>query len=238
MKITLFAPCFMDAMFPDVAMNAVKIFESLGHQVDAPEELACCGQPAFNTGYWDEARNVASKVVERLCDVEALVLPSGSCTAMIHKFYPELFKGHPLEEKANRLAAHTWEFSDFLVTRLGVTDLGASFPARVTFHDGCHGLRELGIHDQPRALLSHVRGLTLIEMEKVQCCGFGGTFSAKFPSISSSMGESKVAMVIKTGAEYVVSNDSSCLMHIQGVADKQRKLIKSIHLIDLLVRHE
>ena len=238
MKITLFAPCFMDAMFPDVAMNAVKNFESLGHQVEAPEELACCGQPAFNTGYWDEARDVASKVVERLCDVKALVLPSGSCAAMIHKFYPELFKDTPLQEKASRLAARTWEFSDFLVTQLGVTDLRASFPARVTFHDGCHGLRELGIHSQPRALLANVRGLTLVELESVQCCGFGGTFSAKFPAISSSMGESKVAMILKTGAEYVVSNDSSCLMHIQGVADKQRKLIKSIHLIDLLVRHE
>lgn len=238
MKITLFAPCFIDALFPQVAMNAVKIFEKLGHRVEAPEGLACCGQPAFNTGYWDEARRVAAPVVEKLHDAEAVVLPSGSCTAMIHKFYPELFQGTPLEAKAKQLAAKTWEFSDFLVTQLGVSDLGASFPAKVTFHDGCHGLRELGIHDQPRTLLAHVRGLTLVEMKAVQCCGFGGTFSAKFPPISSSMGESKVALALETGAQYLVSNDSSCLMHIQGIADKEGKQIKSMHLIDLLVRHE
>lgn len=238
MKITLFAPCFIDALFPNVGMNAVKILEKLGHRVEAPAELACCGQPAFNTGYWDEARAVASKVVERLHDAEAVVLPSGSCTAMIHKFYPELFKGTPLEAKANKLAAHTWEFSDFLVTQLGVTDLGASFHGKVTFHDGCHGLRELGIHDQPRILMSHIKGLTLIEMRAVQCCGFGGTFSAKFPPISSSMGDSKVALALETGADYLISNDSSCLMHIQGIADKQGKKLKTMHLIDLLVRHE
>jgi L-lactate dehydrogenase complex protein LldE len=150
MKITLFAPCFMDAMFPDVAMNAVKIFESLGHQVDAPEELACCGQPAFNTGYWDEARNVASKVVERLCDVEALVLPSGSCTAMIHKFYPELFKGTSQRKKPTACSSYLGVF-DFLVTPWGVTDLGASFPAKVISRrqHACVS----GLHDTARAPL-------------------------------------------------------------------------------------
>lgn len=238
MKITLFAPCFLDALFPNVALHAVKILEKLGHSVEAPDELACCGQPAFNTGYWDEARRVAAPVVERLHEAEAVVLPSGSCTAMIHKFYPELFKGTPLETQAKQLAAHTWEFSDFLVTKLGVTDLGATFNATVTFHDGCHGLRELGIHDQPRILMAHVRGLKLVEMKTVQCCGFGGTFSAKFPEISSSMGESKVDFALETGADYLVSNDSSCLMHIQGIADKQHKPLKTIHLIDILARYE
>jgi len=234
MKITLFAPCFIDALFPNTAMNATKILEKLGHQVVAPSDLSCCGQPQFNTGYWDEARKVAIPVVEKLFDHEAVVLPSASCTAMIHKFYPELFRGHPLEEKANRLAAHTWEFSDFLVNQLKVTDLGAKFNHTVSFHDGCHGLRELGTHDEPRILMSHVKGLELIEMKVVQCCGFGGTFSAKFPAISSTMGEDKINFFLETGAEYLVSNDLSCLMHIQGRADKMGKKIKTIHLIDIL----
>ncbi len=234
MKVTLFAPCFIDALFPNVGMNAVRILEKLGHKVEAPSELSCCGQPAFNTGYWDEARKVATPVVERLYNAEAVVLPSGSCTAMIHKFYPELFKGTSLEAKANRLAANTYEFSDFLVTKLGVTDLGAHFDATVTFHDGCHGLRELGIHDQPRILMKHVNGLKLVEMKEVQCCGFGGTFAAKFSEISSTMGDRKVELALETGADYLVSNDSSCLMHIQGIADKQGKKLKTMHLIDIL----
>lgn len=238
MRITLFAPCFIDALYPGIAMKAVKIFENLGHQVNVPEELACCGQPAFNTGHWDEARAVASKVIESLWDTEAVVLPSGSCTAMIRKFYPELFAESPLSEKACRLAEHTWEFSDFLVSHLKVTDLGAVFNATVTFHDGCHGLRELGIYQQPRELMSHVKGLTLVEMEAIQCCGFGGTFSAKFPEISTTMGDSKINMALETGAEYIVSNDSSCLMHIRGLADKQHRHIKTIHLIEILASNE
>ncbi|HWI56447.1 MAG TPA: (Fe-S)-binding protein, partial [Bacillota bacterium] len=156
MKVTLFIPCFVDTMFPQVGISMVKILERLGHQVECPEEIACCGQPAYNSGYWDEARTVAIKALERFKDSEVVVIASGSCGAMLNVFYPELFAGTPQEAAAKALAKKCFEFSDFLVTKLGVTDVGAKFPAKVTFHDGCHGLRELKIQSQPRQLLAQV----------------------------------------------------------------------------------
>jgi L-lactate dehydrogenase complex protein LldE len=234
MTVTLFIPCFVDLLYPHVGVSVVQILEKLGHKIDFPGELACCGQPAFNSGYWDEARAVALPVLQRLKSSEAVVIASGSCGAMLKVFYPQLFAGTEHEAAAKNLSAKCWEFSDFLVTKLGVTDLGARFPAKVTFHDGCHGLRELGCKKQPRALLAKVRDLELIEMKDETCCGFGGTFAVKFPMISTAMGEVKCANAADTGAEYIVSNDSSCLMHIQGLADKQGKKLKTIHLAEVL----
>jgi len=236
MKITLFIPCFIDMCYPKTGISIVRIFEKLGHTVECPEKIACCGQPAFNSGYWDEARLVAKPVLEQLREAEVVVIASGSCGAMVKKFYPQLFEKTGHEQAAKELAEKTWEFSDFLVNKLGVTDLGASFPAKITIHDGCHGLRELGTTKQPpRTLLSHVRGLELVEMGEAEtCCGFGGTFSAKFPMISTAMGEVKCASAIESGADYIVSNDSSCLMHIQGLLDRQGKKIKTIHLAEVL----
>ncbi len=239
MRITLFVPCFMDTLYPRAGMSIVTVLERLGHQVEYHEDLFCCGQPAFNGGYWDEARTVATPVVEKLAavDTDAIVIGSGSCGAMLKVFYRDLFANTPLAEKAAAVGDRTWEFSDFLVTKLGVTDVGASFPAKVTFHDGCHGLRELKVKQQPRRLLEHVRGLELIEMRDAEtCCGFGGTFSAKFPAISTAMGEVKCAAAAATEAEYVVSNDSSCLMQIQGLLDRQGKKIKTLHLAEVLAR--
>ena len=141
MTITLFIPCFVDLMYPQVGMAMVRIFEKLGHKVECPEGPACCGQPAFNTGYWDESRAVAIKVIESVKNAEAIVIASGSCGAMMGVFYPQLFAGTPLEPAARSVAARCYEFSGFLVNQLGVTDLGAKFPYKVTFHDGCHGLR-------------------------------------------------------------------------------------------------
>ena len=234
MKVTLFIPCFVDLMYPKVGISMVRILERLGHKVECPDEIACCGQPAFNSGYWDEARAVAIKALERLKDSEVVVIASGSCGAMLHSFYPQLFAGTPHQQAAVELAKKCCEFSDFLVTRLGVTDLGASFPAKVTFHDGCHGLRELHTHEQPRRLLQQVRGLELVEMKEKVCCGFGGTFAAKFPMISTAMGEVKCALARETVADYIVLNDSSCLMHIQGVLDRQGIKLKTIHLAEVL----
>jgi len=235
MTVTLFIPCFVDALFPRAGISMVQILERLGHQVVCPEKIACCGQPPFNSGYWDESRAIAAPVLEQLKDAEAVVIGSGSCGAMVKKFYPELFANTPQAELAGQISARTWEFSDFLVSKLGVTDLGAQFPARVTFHDGCHGLRELGIKKSPRALLAQVRGLQLIEMPEAEtCCGFGGTFAAKFPMISTAMGEVKCASAIESGADYIVSNDSSCLMHIQGLLSRQGKPMKTIHLAEVL----
>jgi L-lactate dehydrogenase complex protein LldE len=234
MTVTLFIPCFMDALYPRAGISMVEILERLGHTVVCPEEIACCGQPPFNSGYWDEARTIATPVLEKLADAEAVVIGSGSCGAMVKKFYPELFKDTRHAELAKQVAARTWEFSDFLVSKLGVTDLGAKFPHKVTFHDGCHGLRELGIQKQPRALLANVNGLELVEMPEISCCGFGGTFAAKFPMISTAMGEVKCAAAAETGAEYIVSSDSSCLMHIQGLLSRQGKPTKTISLAEVL----
>jgi len=236
MKVTLFIPCFVDLMYPRVGICMVQILERLGHTVECPEEIACCGQPPFNSGYWDEARAVALKALERFQHSEVVVVASGSCGAMLHVFYPQLFAGTSHERAAKDLAAKCYEFSDFLVTKLGVTDLGAEFPAKVTFHDGCHGLRELGAYQQPRRLLQHVRGLELVEMKEKVCCGFGGTFAAKFPMISTAMGEVKCSQAQETGADFIVSNDSSCLMHIQGLLDRQGSKLKTIHLAEVLAR--
>jgi len=234
MTVTLFIPCFVDALFPRAGIAMVEILERLGHKVICPEDIACCGQPPFNSGYWDEARTIATPVLEKLKDAEAVVIGSGSCGAMIKKFYPELFAGTRHEANAKKLSANTWEFSEFLVRKLGVTGLGAKFPHKVTYHDGCHGLRELNIKLSPRALLGKVAGLELVEMKEDVCCGFGGTFAAKFPMISTAMGEVKIGNAVETGAEYIVSGDSSCLMHIQGLLSRQGKPLKTIHLAEVL----
>ena len=237
MNISLFIPCFVDLMFPRVGISMVSIFEKLGHKVVIPKSPACCGQPAFNTGYWDESRAIAIPMLESLKDAEAVVIASGSCGAMMKVFYPELFAGTEHEAMARELAPKCFEFSSFLVNKLGVTDLGAAFPHKVTFHDGCHGLRELNNKRPPRELLAKVRGLELVEMGEAEtCCGFGGTFSAKFPAISTAMAEVKCASAIETNADYIVSCDSSCLMQIQGLADKQKKGIKTIHLAEILAQ--
>jgi len=237
MTVTLFIPCFVDLFYPQVGISMVRILERLGHKVVCPSSPACCGQPAFNTGYWDESRKIAMKVIESLKDAEVVVIASGSCGAMLKVFYPELFAGTKYEQMARELAPKCHEFSAFLVNKLGVTDLGATFPHKVTFHDGCHGLRELNNKRPPRELLAKVRGLELIEMDAAEtCCGFGGTFSAKFPAISTAMGDVKCASALDTKAEFIVSCDSSCLMQIQGLADRQKKPIKTIHLAEVLVQ--
>lgn len=239
MTVSLFIPCFVDLMFPQVGISMVRILEKLGHTVVCLDGPACCGQPAFNTGYWDESRSVAVKMLESLKDAEVVVIASGSCSAMMKVFYPELFAGTEHEAMARQLASKCHEFSSFLVNVLKVTDLGASFPHKVTFHDGCHGLRELNNKRPPRELLAKVRGLELIEMKEAEtCCGFGGTFSVKFPAISTAMGEVKCASAMETQADYIVSGDSSCLMQIQGLADKQRMPIKTLHLAEILTKNE
>ncbi|MDD5200904.1 MAG: (Fe-S)-binding protein [Terrimicrobiaceae bacterium] len=235
MKISLFVPCFVDQFFPSVAISMVKIFERLGHEVDYPEIQTCCGQPPFNSGYWDEARNLAGHSMDTFRDADVVVGASGSCGAMMKVFYPELFHGHAREAEVRALAAKSHEFSSFLVNTLGVTDLGARFEAKVTFHDGCHGLRELGIKREPRELLRNVRGLELVEMTEAEtCCGFGGTFAVKYPEISTAMGEVKCASILATTADCVVSNDSSCLMQVQGILRRQRSAVKCLHLAEVL----
>ncbi|MCS7008438.1 MAG: (Fe-S)-binding protein [Chthoniobacterales bacterium] len=235
MQISLFVPCFIDQFFPDAALSIVKILEKLGHEVHYPEGQTCCGQPPFNSGYWQEAKGAALHTIRQFRDSEFIVSPSGSCGAMLRVFYPELFAGTKYEAEARQLAPRVWEFSTFLVHKLGVTDLGASFPCRATIHDGGHGLRELGIKQAPRTLLKHVRGLQLIEMSEAEtCCGFGGTFAVKFPHISTAMGEVKCASILETSADCVISNDASCLMQIQGILHRIGKLIPCLHIAQVL----
>jgi L-lactate dehydrogenase complex protein LldE len=225
MRVGLFIPCFVDQLFPKVGIAMVQVLGRLKINVDYPAAQTCCGQPAFNTGYWDEARQLAQRCREIFAGYDAVVCPSGSCTAMVRNFYPELGVEPPA----------TFEFAEFLVKRLGVTDVGARFPAKVTYHDACHALRELRLKDEPRQLLRNVRGLELIEMNEAEtCCGFGGTFSVKFPMISYAMDEVKCASIALTGAAYVVSSDSSCLMQIAGCLQKQKSPVKTIHLAEVL----
>jgi L-lactate dehydrogenase complex protein LldE len=235
MTLSLFVPCFVDAIYPGAALAAVEVLERLGHTVRYPEGQTCCGQPPFNTGLWDEAREVARRQAALFADSEVVVALSGSCGAMMKVFYPQLFVGDRDERTVTALAARTHEFSSFLVDVLGAADLGASFPCRATFHDGCHGLRELGIKAAPRTLLAHVRGLELVEMQEAEtCCGFGGMFAVKFAMISTAMGEVKCDAIAATGAECVISNDASCLMQIAGMLERQGRPMRCLHLAEVL----
>ncbi|PWU09438.1 MAG: Fe-S oxidoreductase [Verrucomicrobia bacterium] len=242
MRISLFIPCFVDQFYPQVGLGMIKIFERLGHTVEYPEDQTCCGQPAFNSGYWAEAGALTKRMFDIFRNADAIVSASGSCGAMLKIFSPELFHGTVCEEEARHFASKVYEFSSFLVNVLGVTDVGATFRGKVTFHDGCHGLRELGIKQEPRKLLKNVRGLELVEMQEAEtCCGFGGTFAVKFPEISTAMAEVKCASISETQADYLVSNDSSCLMQIQGLLSRQQgplRAVRALHLAEVLASGE
>ena len=230
-------PCFVDQLVPEVAVDTVKILRRVGYQVDFPEAQTCCGQPAFNTGYWDDARPCAEKFLRVFKHADVVVCPSGSCATMVRSFYPELLSSSPLHGDAVALGRRTFELSEFLVKVAGVTDVGATFPHTVTYHASCHGLRELQVRDEPLQLLRKVNGLKLIEMSRFdECCGFGGTFAAKFESISVAMGGSKAENVAATGAEFVTAIDSSCLLYLQGILGKRNAPARTIHLASILAQ--
>ncbi|MCL4211394.1 MAG: (Fe-S)-binding protein [Phycisphaerales bacterium] len=227
----------MDQFFPQVGMNVAAVLARLGHVVRFPSGQTCCGQPAWSSGFRDQARAVGEHFLKVFRGSEAIVAPSGSCAAMVRAFYPELFDGTPRAGEAKSIASRTFEFSQFLVDQLHVTDVGASFHHRVTFHDGCHGLRELGIRDQPRALLKSVKGLELVEMDEAQtCCGFGGAFSINFGAASTAMAEVKVESARATRAEFVVAADPTCLMQIGGLSSRRMAGIRCLHLAEVLAR--
>ncbi len=238
-RVSLFVPCFVDQLVPEVAVDTVKILRRVGYEVAFPEDQTCCGQPAFNTGYWDDARPCAEKFLRVFKHADAVVCPSGSCTTMVRSFYPELLSSSPLQGDAVALGRRTFELSEFLVKVAGVTDVGATFPHTVTYHASCHGLRELQLRDEPLQLLRKVTGLKLIEMSRFdECCGFGGTFATKFESISVAMGDSKAENVAATGAEFVTAIDSSCLLHLQGILDKRNGQARTIHLASILAQEK
>ena len=233
-KITLFAPCFVDGLYPDVGKGVVAVLERLGHEVVFPPAQTCCGQPAFNTGYWREARAMAGHFLDVFSDAEIIVCPSGSCVSMVRTHYPELFAGGARERQAGEVASRTFELTELLADRLGVTDVGARFAAKVTWHDGCHALRDLGVRSAPRRLLGAVKDLQLVEAPGESCCGFGGTFAVKFPHISTGMDENKVEALLGTGAAYVASADSTCLMQIGGLLARRSAAMKTIHIAEIL----
>ncbi len=236
-RVSLFIQCLVDSIYPEVGEAMVDVLERAGVQVDCPEGQTCCGQPAFNSGYHHEARAAARRFISIFAEAEHIVCPSGSCVHMVRHHYPELFAGEDQKtrELAARVAANCYEFSEYLVDVLKVTDLQARFPARVTYHDSCHLMRGLGIAEQPRQLLARVSGLELVEMtDSDVCCGFGGTFSVNYADISSAMADEKVDNIVATGADYVVGCDMSCLMNIQGRLSRRREQVQVKHIAEIL----
>ncbi len=240
MKVALFVTCLVDQLYPQVGLATVQLLERLGLEVRYDPRQTCCGQPAYNSGFPREAARVARHFLDVFADDEWIVAPSGSCTTMVRKYIPSLFEQVPgLQERAAALAERTWELSDFLVNVLQVRDIGASFPHRVTFHDSCHQLRELHVFEQPRTLLNSVRGLELVEMrDSTRCCGFGGTFAVKFGPVSAAVGEDKLEAILETAARYVVANDVSCLMHLDGLLRRRSAPVQTMHLAEVLVQRQ
>ena len=235
MDIQLFVPCFMDQLYPDTAFNTVKVLEKAGCRVRYNENQTCCGQPAFNAGFREEARAICSKFLKDFSGNDIIVTPSASCAGFIRNYYSLLFENSVSNNDLRYLKDQVFELSDFLVNKLGVTDFGATLEGKAVYHDSCAGLRECGIKKEPRTLLAGVKGLELVEMADVEtCCGFGGTFAVKFEPISIAMGEQKAKNAADTGAEYLISTDMSCLMHIQGVIENKGYPLKSMHLADVL----
>jgi L-lactate dehydrogenase complex protein LldE len=226
----------VDQLMPQIGMAMVEVLERLGYRVDFPEQQTCCGQPAFNSGYRAEARTVALHFLDTFDASEAVVVPSGSCASMVKNHYASLFEKEPaMLARAESLAGRVWEFSEFLTRVAGVEDVGARFEDVVTYHDGCHSLREMGIREGPRRLLARVRGLDLREMQPPEeCCGFGGTFAVKFAELSGAMARTKIDAILRTGARTVVSADPSCLMQIQGVLSRAGAPVRTVHLAEVL----
>ena len=227
--------CLVDLLHPEVGVATVALLERYGVTVDFPQEQTCCGQPAFNSGFEDEARAMGRTLLRAFRGTQPVVAPSGSCTAMVRTHFPRLFRGTPDEERAEDLAARTYELSEFLVDVLGVERGDGRWPGRVTFHDSCHGLRELGLTGQARQLIGGVQELELVEMDRPEsCCGFGGTFSVRLPDVATAMADDKVVQAEATGADAVVAGDSGCLMHLAGRLSRRGSPVRAMHLATVL----
>ncbi len=236
-RVALFVTCLVDLLYPEVGEASVALLEDLGVGVDFPEAQTCCGQPPFNSGFPEEARRMARTLLDAFDGAEAVVAPSGSCAAMVRAQYPHLFHGTKDEERARALAARTYELSEFVVDALGVSKLEGRFDARATFHDSCHGLRELRLSGQGRALLSGIEGLELIEMARPDaCCGFGGTFSVRLPEMATQMADDKLSQAAETGADVLVAGDAGCLMHVAGRLSRTGSSMRPMHLAVLLAK--
>jgi L-lactate dehydrogenase complex protein LldE len=238
MRIALFSTCLVDGLYPDVGKATVALLRRLGHQVDLPLSQTCCGQMHVNTGYPAQALPLVRNYAQTFADYEAIVAPSGSCTGSIrhqHADVAERFDDPKLAQQAREVAARTYELSEFLVDVLGVTDVGAYYPHRVTYHPTCHSLRLLRVGDRPYRLLREVRGLDLVELPNAEsCCGFGGTFALKNGEVSTAMLADKMRAVLDTRSDVCAAGDSSCLMHIGGGLTRLRAGVRTVHLAEIL----
>jgi L-lactate dehydrogenase complex protein LldE len=235
MHVALFIPCFVDQFFPETAMNMVRILEKLGCTLSYNPNQTCCGQPAFNAGFWDDAHEVALKFLDDFKHAEYIVAPSASCTGFVRNYYPKLFENRANTSGANEVGKKSFEFTEFLTDVLHVEKLDSVWNGKVTYHDSCAALRECHIKAGPRALLQQVQGLELVEMEHTDtCCGFGGTFAVKYGDISAAMADQKINHALNTGAQAIVSTDLSCLMQIQGVIRKKQIPLETLHIADIL----
>jgi L-lactate dehydrogenase complex protein LldE len=237
-QVSLFVTCLIDLLSPQTGISVVRILEHLGVQVNFPPRQTCCGQPGYNGGYRLDALRVASHFLDVFADAEAVVVPSGSCTAMIRHEYPRLFADDPMRLKlAQYLGSVTWEFTEFLVDGLGIVEMGLKLPVQQTFavHDACHGLRMLGLRDTSRTLLEHVENAVLTELvEHDECCGFGGLFSVKMADVSSAMLEKKIERINACSADAIVTGDISCLIHINGGLSRQKSPRRVRHIAEVL----
>lgn len=242
MKVSLFLSCYNDTLFPEALKATVHVLERLGHTVVVPMSQTCCGQMHFNTGYQSECMPLLDIMLAAFADAEVVVSPSASCVGMLREYYPYLAEQHGSPEQAKAVAeltAKTFELSEFIVTKLGLEDLGAYYPHRVTFHPTCHSMRMLKIADAPLKLLRKVKGIDLVELPaQEECCGFGGTFSIKNADTSMAMLTSKVKNIMATGAEICTAADTSCLMHIGGALHRLRTGIRTLHLAEILASTE
>ena len=233
---SLFVTCIVDQLYPQVGVSVVKVLRRLGVVVDFPKDQTCCGQPLFNSGFRQASRQLAKRTIDCLSLSDYVVVPSGSCAAMLKVFYRELFDGDPeYGPKAENLAGRVYEFSEFLVKVMGITDVQAAYPANATYHSSCHLLREMEVREEPMTLLGQVEGLNLEALPQAEtCCGFGGTFAVKYPQISEAMMEDKINSVVATGADTLIACDMGCLMHIGGGLSRRGSQVTVKHIAEVL----
>lgn len=235
MNVQLFIPCFVDQLYPETAFNMAKVLEKACCNVQYNTNQTCCGQPAFNAGFWEESKSVASKFIKDFEGTDYIVAPSASCVGFVRNYYGELFQNSSQHNLVKNLSSRILEFTEFLTNILKIENYGAQLKVKATYHDSCSGLRECKIKEGPRNLLKKVKGLELVEMKDTEtCCGFGGTFAVKFDAISAAMADQKINHALSTGATHIISTDLSCLMHLQGVISKKDLPLTTMHIADVL----
>ncbi len=235
MNVQIFIPCFIDQLYPQVAFNMIKVLEKVGCTIEYNTNQTCCGQPAYNAGFWGEAKDVCTKFIKDFKGADYVVAPSASCIGFVRNYYPKLFDNSSLHNDVKNLSDRTFELSEFMIKVLNVDDVGAELNAKATYHNSCAALRECRIKAEPKQLLSKVKGLEMIDMtDNETCCGFGGTFAVKFDPISVAMADQKITNATATEAEYIISTDMSCLMHIDGRIKNVGSNLKVLHLADVL----